>query len=91
MELKEIRAEIDSIDRELVALLERRMDAAARVAAYKKRTGMAIYDPGREAEKLASVAALCRAETAGLIPPVFEAIMAASRAYQAAQMERTDG
>lgn len=91
MELKEIRAEIDSIDRELVALLERRMDAAALVAAYKKQTGMAIYDPGREAEKLASVAARCRAETAELIPPVFEAIMAASRAYQAAQMERVDG
>ena len=91
MELTELRREIDGIDRELTALLERRMDIAADIAAYKRENGLPVLDPPREGEKLASVAAMCRPQTAELISGVFGAVMAASRAYQTALLEAENG
>ena len=87
-DLTALREEIDGIDRELVALLERRMDVAAGVAAYKKAHGLPVLDEGREAEKLTAIAALCRDDTKKLLPDIVAAIMAASRGYQAALLER---
>ena len=87
-DLTVLREEIDGIDRELVALLERRMDVAAGVAAYKKAHDLPVLDASREAEKLSAIATLCRADTAKLIPDIFAAIMAASRGYQRALLER---
>lgn len=87
MELTELRKSIDTIDRQLIDLLEQRMDVADSVAAYKKQTGMAILDASREEQKLQDVAAQCRPETADLIAGLFKDIMAASRAYQARHME----
>ena len=48
MDLNEIRQQIDTVDNEIVALLEERMKLVTRVSAYKQRTGKAIYDPERE-------------------------------------------
>lgn len=50
--LEEARIKINRIDREMSALFCERMDAAAQVAAYKKETGMPVFDPEREAEVL---------------------------------------
>lgn len=91
MELSELRTQIDDIDRQLAALLERRMDVAAGVAAYKTAHGLPVLDERREKEKIQSVQALCRPETAALIGGVFESVMAASRAYQGQLMERGHG
>jgi len=87
MELTELRTEIDVIDRELIALLERRMDVAADIAAYKQARGLPVRDAPRETQKLASVRAQCRPATADAIASVFAAVMAASRGYQEALME----
>lgn len=89
-ELTALRARIDALDRELTALLEQRMDVAADIAAWKRQAGAPILDAAREAEKLAAVRARCRPETSEAIARVFEAVMAASRAYQAAWMEARD-
>lgn len=89
MELSELRTQIDSIDRQLISLLEQRMDVAAGVAKYKKGTGKPVLDPARELEKLQAVNDLCRPETAELITGLFAEIMAASRAYQTRLMEET--
>ncbi len=86
--LTALRADIDDIDRQLVALLERRMDIAADIAACKRENGLPVLDAGREEEKLAAVRPLCRTETADGIAGVFKAVMAASRDYQTAIMER---
>lgn len=91
MELKELRAQIDEIDRALIALLEQRMDAAAGVADYKLAHGLPVLDASREAEKYAAVRAQCRPETADHIERVFVAALAASRAYQQARMENHYG
>lgn len=91
IELTELRTQIDDIDRRLIALLERRMDVAQGVAAYKLARGLPVLDTGREAQKLKAVRAQCRAETAEGIAEVFRAVMAASRAHQAAYMETEHG
>ena len=91
MELTELREQIDGIDADLIALLERRMDVAAAIAAVKARTGKPVLDSVREAEKLDRVRSACRAETADGIAAVFEAIMAASRARQTSLLEARHG
>jgi chorismate mutase/prephenate dehydratase len=46
--LLQAREEIGSIDAEMAALFCRRMQAVRRVAAYKKDTGMPVFDGARE-------------------------------------------
>lgn len=87
MELTELRNEIDGIDRELVRLLEARMDVASDIAAYKLAHGKPVLDAEREQAKLDWVRAQCRPDTAEHIAAVFDGIMAASRAYQERRMK----
>lgn len=49
-ELEEYRKEIDSIDKELIALFERRMDVAVKVGEYKKKNKLPIFNGKREEE-----------------------------------------
>ena len=56
MELKDLRAEIDNIDDELVRLFGARMEIAAQIADYKKEHKLPILMPAREREKLQDVA-----------------------------------
>lgn len=58
MELKDIRQEIDSIDRQIVELFRRRMDCSVMVAESKKQSGTPILNPEREREVLAKVESL---------------------------------
>ena len=58
MGLSEIRKELDEIDRSLLHLFEKRMQLALEVAKDKEKTGKAVFDGKREAEKLDSVSAL---------------------------------
>ena len=50
MDMKEIRAKIDSLDDQIKEAFEERMALCASIAEYKKAHGMPIYDPVREAE-----------------------------------------
>lgn len=58
MELEKIRQEIDSIDKELVRLLERRMHCVEDVIRYKETHQNPVLDRAREEEVLANVASL---------------------------------
>ena len=90
-ELRQARAAIDRIDRELAALFEARMAAAGVIAAEKRRRGLPIRDEVREREVLERGAALL-AEPA--LSPYYrafqEGLMAQSRAWQAAQGAAAD-
>lgn len=55
MDLQEIRGQLDGIDKELVALLEKRLDLCGQVAKFKIQTGKKVYDREREQQKIASV------------------------------------
>ena len=48
-----LRAEISAIDRELIALVNRRIETVARLKRHKDEHGIAFVDPDREAQILA--------------------------------------
>lgn len=52
MDLADIRTRIDEIDDGILALFVERMELAADVAASKRATGKAVFDPARERDKL---------------------------------------
>ncbi len=46
--LEDFRKEIDEIDKQLIALFEKRMDEVLKVAQYKKDNNLDIFQKGRE-------------------------------------------
>jgi len=48
-----LREEISAIDRELIALVNRRIDTVARLKRHKAEHGIAFVDPDREAQLIA--------------------------------------
>lgn len=50
--LEELRAELDGVDRQMVALFEQRMEISRRVGQAKKSMGKAVKDTGREQQVL---------------------------------------
>ena len=86
--LDQARNEINRIDREMARLFCARMDAAREVAAYKKETGMPIFDPTREAQVLESNAALLdRDELCPLYRDFLQSTMDLSKRYQRQLLE----
>lgn len=55
-DLKDIRVEIDAVDKEILQLFTKRMELACQVAEYKIATGKGVYDKAREDEKLDKLA-----------------------------------
>lgn len=83
------RQKIDKIDKELVRLLEARMDAVSEVARIKKEQEISVLDTGREEAVLTAVRKRVRnAEYKESIAAVFADIMKRSREYQAQQLEK---
>ena len=85
----DVRAGVDQVDRELVALLVRRfgyMDAAARIKADRA----AVRDEARKAEVLDNV--VREAEAAGLEPArlraIWDELVEQSIAYETARWDR---
>lgn len=82
-QLQEARAEIDQIDAQMAELFERRMQAVAKVAAYKAATGKAVFDPEREEALIRNNTARLREEALRPYYKVFlQQAMGVSRAYQ---------
>lgn len=88
MDLQDIRAEIDALDRQLTELLCRRMDCSLRVADYKAAHKLPVLNEERERQVLDEVrrdaAALDDqgAGYAGAAAVVFSTMMDVSRALQ---------
>lgn len=81
--MTDVRAGVDALDRELVALLARRfafMDAAARI----KTDRSAVRDEARKAQVIANAeaAALAAGLPAGLAVDLWERLVEASIAYE---------
>ena len=55
IDINNVRAEIDAIDRQLVDLFLKRLEIVGQVAASKRERGAPVYDPAREREILARV------------------------------------
>ena len=77
------RKEIDEVDKQIVELLEKRMDLALEVAKYKSSTGKPIYDRDRELEKLEKLSDMTSSDfNAKGVQELFSQIMSVSRRYQ---------
>jgi chorismate mutase/prephenate dehydratase len=82
-ELAELRAEIDRVDRGILARLNERAALGERVGKIKSRAGRPVFSAARERDLLA---ALCRDNPgpfpAAAIEPVFREIISATRALE---------
>lgn len=90
MELKDLRAQLDEIDPQIVALFEKRMEICDQVADYKIQTGKKVFDPVRENEKIAAVRKLTHNEfNATGVEELFEQLMSMSRKLQYQKLSGT--
>jgi isochorismate pyruvate lyase len=90
--MTDVRAGVDSLDRELVALLARRfayMDAAARIKPGRE----AVRDEGRKAEVIANARAAAAAAGVpdAVVADLWERLVEASIAYEMARFDATRG
>lgn len=78
--LEQLRHRIDECDRQIVALLDERMDIAKDVAEYKINVNKPVYDPARERALLKKISELSR--YGDLLKTVYQGILSASRSLQ---------
>ena len=81
-ELSEIRLELDALDRELIALFEKRMALSGEVAEYKRAHDLPVLDASREAHVLDSRAAMATPAHQAAVRALMKEIMSLSRAEQ---------
>ena len=88
--LEKQRAEIDAIDREIVALFERRMQVVVEVARIKKENGIAILGANREKEVIQKVQSYLKDATLKEeLAEAYETLMKVSKDYQRKQLEQS--
>ena len=79
--------EIDDVDSKLLEYFEYRMDLAHKVAQYKKKNGLPVFDSAREKEKLDSLKKLIKdKDNTDAVVELFSQIMAISRRAQYRQL-----
>ena len=81
-DLKQLRDQIDAIDKDLMALFAQRMEVTQKVGEYKVGAGIQVLDARREQEVLDSKAALAPQAIQSEARTLFETIMALSRRQQ---------
>ncbi|MDP1647967.1 MAG: prephenate dehydratase [Rubrivivax sp.] len=82
-ELQALRQQIDAVDRELLALLNRRASLALTVGEIKKREGSVVFRPEREAQVIDGLkAANTGPLAADSVAPIWREIMSACRSLE---------
>ena len=82
-ELANLRAQIDVIDQDLVALLSRRAKVVLAIAPVKRRIGKAVLDPGRERQVVKNLADANQGPLSdAALAAIYDSIMAAMRDLQ---------
>ena len=90
-ELKELRNDIDHIDRQIVELFRQRMDVTHRVGEYKATHGIPVLDQNREREVLMNKGELAGEELRPAVITLYQTIMSLSRRQQRDMLgERAD-
>ena len=83
VDLQESRKELDKVDKEIVQLLQKRLEIVKDVADYKKGTGKKVLDKEREKSKLETLEAMAEDEfTSQSIDEIFRQIMSIGRKMQ---------
>ena len=81
MEITSLRNEIDSLDKEITALLIKRMGVSAQVAQYKIENDLPVLDKSREEALLNKIASLS-GDMAEYTLQVYREILRQSKEYQ---------
>jgi chorismate mutase len=77
--LERLRSRIDRIDRRIVRLLKKRFSAVGMVGSIKRREGLAVVQPEREAEVLNRITDRLESEgLKGYVTAVYRALFEAS-------------
>lgn len=82
MDLSEVRTRIDAVDSQLLRLFNERLDLAAEVIAAKEQMDKAVFDPGRERDKLAGIAQAEPPERRHQAIALFSLLMSMNKAEQ---------
>jgi chorismate mutase len=88
-EIDDLRREIDEIDRQILDLLAARVRVVLAVGDYKRRNGVAVYDPERERSLLARLASLAPEPLDGdTVRRIFERLIDESRRLEQHHVQR---
>lgn len=80
------RGKIDRLDKEIIALLEQRMDVVTKIAAIKKQTNQKVLDSSREEQVIKKIETyLKNKDYQEAIEETYQGIMDASKKYQQKQ------
>ena len=83
MDLDELRVQIDSVDKQMVELFEKRMDIASKIADYKIANGKKVFDRDREIQKINSVKEMAHSDFNRIgVEELFSQLMSVSRKLQ---------
>jgi len=82
MDLASLRAEIDRLDEELLALFLRRMEIVEDIASYKIKNGLPVLHPAREQEVIAKARYRAGDEMGDYAEELFTSLMTLSRRLQ---------
>ena len=83
MSLDEYRKEIDEIDNQIIAFLNRRYQVVEKIKVEKEKTGQTIHDPTREAAALNRMAQALQAPfSLEMLKDIYSVIFASSRKIQ---------
>jgi len=82
MDLKDLRDEIDQIDKEILRLFVKLMDVVKKVAEFKKQNNLPVLQGGREKEVIENIKKLSPPHLADGAAVLFENIMDISKALQ---------
>ncbi len=77
-----LRAELDSIDREIASLVDRRMAVTEQIGALKAKNGAPLFDASREAEILETARSQVVERNGDIVASVMESLLSASRERQ---------
>lgn len=82
-DIQTLRGQLDQIDREIMDLVEKRLEVSRAVARWKSARGLPVLDAAREEQVLETRAAMIReTELKEYVRTLFRDIMAMSRAEQ---------
>lgn len=76
--IERLRKEIDSVDRRIVSLIEKRMNLSRRIISLKRKRGIPIRDKKREKEIVGNLIERTKLDK-GLIMKLYKVILSFSR------------
>lgn len=82
LNLEELRAEIDSVDRRILDLFRDRMALSAEIAKVKKSGGLAVLDIEREKAKLDKIAKNVEGDLSAYTSKLYLTLADLSKEYQ---------